>query len=59
MTPTKIDSENFADMDPYTGSLKMWACEGSLKELRVRLINIPRPELGKQEGAIEETYPGQ
>ncbi|KAF8980849.1 hypothetical protein BGZ46_003628 [Entomortierella lignicola] len=59
MTPAEMDSESFVDMCPYTGSLKMWECEGSLKELRVMLKGIPRPDLGKQNGAVEETHSGQ
>jgi len=53
-----LDAKSFIDLDPNTGLLKPWACEGSLKELRVVIVGIPRPDL-KGDDVIEETYPGQ
>ncbi|KAK3811129.1 MAG: hypothetical protein J3Q66DRAFT_351100 [Benniella sp.] len=53
-----LDAKSFIDLDPNTGLLKPWGCEGSLKELRVIIVGIPRPDL-KGDDVIEETYPGQ
>ncbi|KAK3811128.1 MAG: hypothetical protein J3Q66DRAFT_404518 [Benniella sp.] len=53
-----LDAETFIDLDPDTGLLKPWACEGSLKGLMVMVVGIPRPDL-KGDDVIEETYPGQ
>jgi hypothetical protein len=53
-----VDSEVFADMDPITGSLKPWLCEGSLKMLEIKIARIPRPDL-KKDDVDEEAYPGQ
>ncbi|KAG0010202.1 hypothetical protein BGZ80_001687 [Entomortierella chlamydospora] len=53
-----IESSSFIDLD-LDGSLKKWPCEGTLKILKVWITKIPRPDLGKQYGVIEEKYPGQ
>ncbi|KAF9204536.1 hypothetical protein BGZ49_005177 [Haplosporangium sp. Z 27] len=57
--PTYIESDMFIDLDPITGSLKSWKCEETLKVLRLKIRDIPRPDLGKQDGVIEESFPGQ
>ncbi|KAF9366769.1 hypothetical protein BGX34_008727, partial [Mortierella sp. NVP85] len=47
-------AQSFIDQDPHTGALKTWACESSLKVLRVMIIGIPRPDL-----LVKELYPGR
>ncbi|KAF9204539.1 hypothetical protein BGZ49_005180 [Haplosporangium sp. Z 27] len=55
-----IDSEAFIDMDPSTGLLKPWDCEGSLKILRIWIGGIPRLGLTGEYGkVVKEDYPGQ
>jgi len=49
----------FVDRDPNTDLLKTWACESTLKVLKVSIGHIPRPDLMGQTGIIRETYPGQ
>ncbi|KAF9948838.1 hypothetical protein BGZ65_007783 [Modicella reniformis] len=54
-----IFSEDFAattfiDRNPDTGSLREWACEGSLKVLQVKITEVPRPDI-----ISTEDYPGQ
>ncbi|KAK3829377.1 MAG: hypothetical protein J3Q66DRAFT_364396 [Benniella sp.] len=46
----------FIDRDPSTKSLKRWACEVSLKVLKVKITDIPRPDV---DGGINERYPGE
>jgi hypothetical protein len=58
----------FIDQDPDTGALKTWACESTLKVLRVMIIDIPRPDLLEREHPSwgfarpnmmkDEAYPG-
>ncbi|KAF9940634.1 hypothetical protein BGZ65_006477 [Modicella reniformis] len=40
-----LEYETFIDQDPNTGSLKTWACESSLKILKVNFTRIPRSDL--------------
>ncbi|KAK3813004.1 MAG: hypothetical protein J3Q66DRAFT_371573 [Benniella sp.] len=47
-----LRAHTFIDQDPDTGALKTWACESSLKVLRVMIIDIPRPDL------LEKEHPG-
>lgn len=54
---SRVDAKRFIDQDPVTGALKPWACENTLKELKVRIAGIPRPE-GRCPVA-REIYPGQ
>ncbi|KAK3811087.1 MAG: hypothetical protein J3Q66DRAFT_390971 [Benniella sp.] len=53
-----VDVKAFIDLDPNTGLLKPWLCEGSLKILEVKIAGIPRPDL-KRKRVIREAYPGQ
>ncbi|KAK3829337.1 MAG: hypothetical protein J3Q66DRAFT_28313 [Benniella sp.] len=53
-----ISASTFIDRDPSTGSLKPWLCEESLKDLKVMISDIPRPDL-KTSGLIRESNPGQ
>ncbi|KAG0229388.1 hypothetical protein B0O80DRAFT_497542 [Mortierella sp. GBAus27b] len=53
-----VDAKVFIDQDPSTGSLKTWPCETSLRVLKVKIGNIPRPDLGLR-NTMEEAYPGQ
>jgi len=46
----------FIDRDPSTGSLKRWACETSLKVLKVKITDIPRPDV---DDGVHERYPGE
>ncbi|KAK3811083.1 MAG: hypothetical protein J3Q66DRAFT_58648 [Benniella sp.] len=52
------DGETFVDLDPDTGILKPWRCEGSLKVLDIKITGIPRPDL-ESESVVAEAYPGQ
>ncbi|KAG0230745.1 hypothetical protein BGX31_005722, partial [Mortierella sp. GBA43] len=52
-----MDANVFADYDTSTGLFKTWACESTLRILKVRFTNIPRPDLGPR--YVQETYPGQ
>ncbi|KAF9344683.1 hypothetical protein BGX34_005433, partial [Mortierella sp. NVP85] len=56
-----FDAHSFIDQDPHTGALKTWACESSLKTLKVRIAGAPR--LGShgasERGVAQETYSGQ
>ncbi|KAK3810869.1 MAG: hypothetical protein J3Q66DRAFT_350406 [Benniella sp.] len=54
----RIHATLFIDRGPINGSLKPWACEDSLKELKIRITGIPRPDL-KEKCIFEEKYPGQ
>ncbi|KAK3811071.1 MAG: hypothetical protein J3Q66DRAFT_58554 [Benniella sp.] len=51
-----LDGEAFIDLDPDTGLLKPWLCEGSLRVLEVKFFGIPRLDLEKRGG---EAYPGR
>ncbi|KAK3811077.1 MAG: hypothetical protein J3Q66DRAFT_58571 [Benniella sp.] len=53
-----VDSMEFIDLDPDTGLLKPWLCEGSLKRLTVKISGIPRPD-SENESVVAEAYPGQ
>ncbi|KAK3811302.1 MAG: hypothetical protein J3Q66DRAFT_391112 [Benniella sp.] len=53
-----VDGMAFVDLDPDTGLLKPWLCEGSLKMLDVKIAEIPRPDL-ESESIVAEAYPGQ
>ncbi|KAK3811061.1 MAG: hypothetical protein J3Q66DRAFT_390949 [Benniella sp.] len=53
-----VNGKEFIDMDPETGLLRPWLCEGSLRILVVKIVGIPRPDLG-MDGAPVEAYPGQ
>ncbi|KAF9350337.1 hypothetical protein BGX34_001275 [Mortierella sp. NVP85] len=53
-------ASTFIDQDPSTGSLREWSSESSIKTLKIKITDIPRPDihpLGKS--VVEETYPGQ
>ncbi|KAK3810870.1 MAG: hypothetical protein J3Q66DRAFT_350408 [Benniella sp.] len=54
----RIHATLFIDRDPINGLFKPWACEDSLKELKIRITGIPRPDL-KEKCVVEEKYPGQ
>ncbi|KAG0229386.1 hypothetical protein BGX31_006196 [Mortierella sp. GBA43] len=53
-----VDAKVFIDRDRSTGSLKTWSCESMLKVLKVKIGNIPRPELTLP-NTNQETYLGQ
>jgi len=53
-----INANVFIDQNQDTGALRTWACESSLKELRIRIKGIPRPDATVYE-TEQETYPGQ
>ncbi|KAK3811085.1 MAG: hypothetical protein J3Q66DRAFT_404469 [Benniella sp.] len=55
---TLVDGKAFVDLDPDTGLLKPWSCEGSLKVLEVKIAGIPRPDL-EEKSILLEAYPGQ
>ncbi|KAF9362533.1 hypothetical protein BGX34_005982 [Mortierella sp. NVP85] len=46
----------FIDRDPETGLYRPWACESSLKVLKIQVLDIP--SVG-QFGRYQEFYPGQ
>jgi len=54
-------AHSFINQDPHTGELKTWACESSLKTLKVCITGVPMPGFhGVSEwGAVQETNPGQ
>ncbi|KAG0221017.1 hypothetical protein B0O80DRAFT_492263 [Mortierella sp. GBAus27b] len=54
---TIFPTDVFTDQDPHTGALKEWECEGSLEELRIEIVGIPRPDVMRTK--FKETYPGQ
>ncbi|KAG0229389.1 hypothetical protein B0O80DRAFT_497543 [Mortierella sp. GBAus27b] len=54
-----IQAESFIDEDPYTGELKAWSCETSLRVFKVRIGNIPRPDLDWSEDGMVDVYPNQ
>ncbi|KAG0088011.1 hypothetical protein BGZ93_006705 [Podila epicladia] len=37
----EITAVRFIDQDPWTYSLRPWACEGTLKKLKVRITEVP------------------
>jgi hypothetical protein len=53
-----LKAHEFIDQDPTTESLRTWACEKSLRVLKVTIKDIPRPDLGEQ-SVVKETYHGQ
>ncbi|KAG0003213.1 hypothetical protein BGZ65_001917 [Modicella reniformis] len=53
-----IKANNFIDLDPIEGSLKPWLCGTTLRVLKIRISDIPRPDL-KSKWVVKETYPGQ
>ncbi|KAG0265322.1 hypothetical protein BG011_005022 [Mortierella polycephala] len=55
----EIDACTLIDRDPDTDSLKTWACESSLKVLKIKIKNIPRLDVEDQFDVIAEAYPGQ
>ncbi|KAG0242113.1 hypothetical protein B0O80DRAFT_497552 [Mortierella sp. GBAus27b] len=54
-----IQAEAFIDQGPSIGTLKAWPCETSLKVLKVKIGNIPRPDIRNAINTIKETYSGQ
>ncbi|KAK3810835.1 MAG: hypothetical protein J3Q66DRAFT_350327 [Benniella sp.] len=52
----RCETSAFIDRDPATGALKVWACETSLKILKVVINGIPRHDLRRRNAEI---YPGQ
>ncbi|KAK3811092.1 MAG: hypothetical protein J3Q66DRAFT_58717 [Benniella sp.] len=56
-----VDGKAFIDLDPDTGLLKPWLCEGSLKVLTVKITGIPRPDLkrNRRKRVFREAYRGQ
>ncbi|KAK3811093.1 MAG: hypothetical protein J3Q66DRAFT_58718 [Benniella sp.] len=54
-----VHGSTFVDLDPDTGLLKPWLCEGSLKRLTVKIHGIPRPNLEEESALNVEGYPGQ
>ncbi|KAF9358336.1 hypothetical protein BGX26_001993 [Mortierella sp. AD094] len=57
--PAVIRANKFIDMDPATNSLKTWACDSCIKILKVKITEIPRPDLGARYGVVKESYDGQ
>jgi len=41
---------NLIDQDPETGLLRAWACEPSLKVLKIRIPDVPRPDITEEMG---------
>ncbi|KAF9999710.1 hypothetical protein BGZ65_004980 [Modicella reniformis] len=56
--PLEFEANMFIDRDPITGLLKTWACESSLKVLKLMVTGIPRPDL-EGDKVLEEVYPGE
>lgn len=62
-----LGAELFIDQDLHEGSLRSWACEGSMKLLTIKVLKIPSPYEGyhddnEGEGKIhvkKEEFPGQ
>ncbi|KAF8986066.1 hypothetical protein BGZ46_009863 [Entomortierella lignicola] len=52
----QIDSSMFIDQDPDTGLLRPWACESSLKELRVRIGGISDGENEEAQHVQHQVY---
>ncbi|KAK3810812.1 MAG: hypothetical protein J3Q66DRAFT_56106 [Benniella sp.] len=53
-----LKAHEFIDLRPTTESLRTWACEKSLRVLKITIKDIPRPDLGEQ-SVVKETYHGQ
>ncbi|KAK3810978.1 MAG: hypothetical protein J3Q66DRAFT_390897 [Benniella sp.] len=61
-----FDVHSFIDRDPQTGELKTWACESTLKTLKVKITGVPILGshgvrgwgMGGSE-VVREAYPGQ
>ncbi|KAG0246901.1 hypothetical protein B0O80DRAFT_466744 [Mortierella sp. GBAus27b] len=53
-----ITADKFIDWDPARSLSTPWACEATLRELKVVITGIPRPDL-TGEGVIKEKYLGQ
>jgi hypothetical protein len=53
-----VHANVFIDRDQNTGALRTWACEASLKELKIKIMDIPRPDV-KEFETVQEMYPGQ
>ncbi|KAF9193392.1 hypothetical protein BGZ51_003443 [Haplosporangium sp. Z 767] len=53
------------DLDQDSDTLKPWPCESTLKVFKVKITNIPRPDIthdiycGPRLSVAEETYPGE
>ncbi|KAF8986079.1 hypothetical protein BGZ46_009876 [Entomortierella lignicola] len=58
-TTTWVDASAFIDLDPVSESLWPWASEGSLEVFKVKIMNIPRPNIREEYKYIEESYPGE
>ncbi|KAK3811091.1 MAG: hypothetical protein J3Q66DRAFT_404481 [Benniella sp.] len=54
-----VNGSTFVDLDPDTGLLKPWLCEGSLKSLAVKIYGIPRLDSEEESSLNVEGYPGQ
>ncbi|KAK3810986.1 MAG: hypothetical protein J3Q66DRAFT_350711 [Benniella sp.] len=56
-----FDAHSFIDRDSQTGELRTWACEPSLKTLKICITGVPWPGYHAVCGwrAVQETYPGQ
>jgi hypothetical protein len=53
----RFHAQAFADQDPETGLLRTWACESSLKVLKIKIIGLPRMDL--DENDREEVFGAQ
>ncbi|KAG0312060.1 hypothetical protein BGZ97_011465 [Linnemannia gamsii] len=64
---THIMATDFIDAEPFSESLKSWACEPTLKVFRARISGIPRPDITEtftgypmqDDLILSEDYPGQ
>ncbi|KAF9916322.1 hypothetical protein BX616_004049 [Lobosporangium transversale] len=57
-----LNANDFMDLDSAAGRLKPWACESSLKVLKVIISHIPRPDLSgsqDEETVVGEAYFGE
>lgn len=60
-----MDANAWIHQDPSSGSLTPWPCEYSLKDLRIKITGIPRPDVThdyrgkKRQPAVEESYSGE
>ncbi|KAI8352285.1 hypothetical protein B0O80DRAFT_454169 [Mortierella sp. GBAus27b] len=52
-----FEAKAFIDQDPASASLWTWACEGSLRVLKIMIVKIPRPDVGNCD--TKEPYFGQ
>ncbi|KAF9940633.1 hypothetical protein BGZ65_006476 [Modicella reniformis] len=55
----RFRADIFIDQVPDTVLLKTWACESSLKVLKIRIAGIPRPDLEEDGDIIDDVCPGQ